>query len=89
MGAYRCSRRCELSPKSEVTGSVQTWYSEEGWGVLVSPEIEGTVFAHFSVLDMPGVGFRDLHEGDAVVFRFTTPGQDGCDHRAHYVRPVP
>ena len=44
--------RCELSPENEVTGSVEKWNSEEGWGILVSPTIEGTVFAHFSVLDL-------------------------------------
>jgi CspA family cold shock protein len=39
---------------TDVTGTVQDWYSDEGWGILVSPGVEGTVFAHFSVLDLPG-----------------------------------
>lgn len=75
-----------MSSKEEVTGTVQSWHSEEGWGVLVSPEVEGTAFAHFSVVDLPG--YRDLQEGQAVKFRYETPGQDGCDHRATYVKPL-
>ena len=76
-----------MSTKEDVPGTVQSWYSEEGWGVLVSPEIEGTAFAHFSVVDVQG--YRDLEEGQAVTFRYETPGQDGCDHRATYVKPLP
>jgi cold shock protein len=76
-----------MSSKEEVTGTVQTWYSEEGWGVLVSPKIEGTAFAHFSVVDLPG--YRDLQKGQSVRFRHETPGQDGCDHRATYVKVLP
>lgn len=73
-----------MSPKTEVTGTVKAWYSEDGWGVLVSPDLDGTAFAHFSAIDV--VGYRDLHEGEPVVFRYTTPGQDGCDYLATYVK---
>jgi CspA family cold shock protein len=76
-----------MSPKTEVTGTVRAWYSEEGWGVLVSPDLEGTAFAHFSAVDMPG--YRDLQEGQPVQFQYETPGQDGCDHRATYVKLLP
>ena len=76
-----------MSSKAEVTGTVQVWRSEEGWGVLVSPEIEGTAFAHFSAID--ATGYRDLQPGERVRFRYETPGQDGCDHRATYVKPLP
>jgi len=68
----------------EATGTVQDWYSDEGWGVLVSPEVEGTVFAHFSVVDLPG--YVELQAGQRVAFKYTTPGQDGCDHSAQYVK---
>ena len=71
--------------KEEVTGTVQSWYSDEGWGVLVSPEVDGTAFAHFSVVDLPG--YRSS-EGQPIRFCYVTPGQDGCDHRATYVKPL-
>ena len=29
-----------MSSKVEVSGTVQVWHSEEGWGVLVSPEMK-------------------------------------------------
>jgi CspA family cold shock protein len=69
----------------DATGTVQDWYSTDGWGVLISPEVEGTVFALFSVIDMPG--FHELEPGQPVAFTYTTPGQDGCDHSAQSVKP--
>jgi cold shock protein len=75
-----------MSSRVEVTGTVQVWHSEEGWGVLVSPEMEGIAFAHFSAVD--ATGFRDLQPGERVLFRYGTPGQDGCDHRASYVKSL-
>jgi CspA family cold shock protein len=70
----------------DATGTVRDWYSTEGWGVLVAPDVEGTVFAHFSVIDLPGNQYRELHAGQPVEFKYTTPGQDGCDHTAQYVK---
>jgi cold shock CspA family protein len=64
-----------VSSKREVIGNVQAWYSEEGWGVLVSPEVEGTVFAHFSALDVSG--YRDLGR---------TRGVPICDARPGWLR---
>lgn len=70
-----------------VAGTVQRWDDEEGWGVLVSPDVEGTVFAHFShIRDM--TGYRFLSRGQSVEFEYETPGQDGCDHSASWVRAV-
>jgi len=77
----------DLPPEARgAMGSVQSWDSTEGWGVLVSPEVTGTVFAHFSVIDIPG--YRELQPGQAISFMYTTPGQDGCDHSAQYVKPL-
>ena len=42
------------------------------------------MFAHFSVIDMSG--YRELQPGEQVSFTYTTPGQDGCDHSAQYVK---
>lgn len=75
-----------MSSKIEVSGTVHVWHSEEGWGVLISPEMEGTAFAHFSVVD--ATGYRDVQPGERVLFRYETPGQDGCDHRAIYVKQL-
>src|ERR1700691_5333506 len=47
-----------VTPKPKVIGAAQAWYSEEGWGVLGSPEVEGTVFASFAALNVSG--YRDL-----------------------------
>lgn len=70
-----------------VRGTVIEWRDEEGWGVLSSPSVEGTVFAHFSnIRDM--TGYRFLIAGQAVEFEYETPGQDGCDHRVLWVRAV-
>jgi CspA family cold shock protein len=71
-----------------VRGKVDTWDEEEGWGVLVSPEVSGTVFAHFS--HIRGVdGYRALTPGQAVEFEYSTPyGHDGCDHIAAWVRAI-
>jgi CspA family cold shock protein len=54
--------------------------------VLVSPSVDGTVFAHFK--HVQAAGFRSLREGELVEFDYETPGQDGCDHRAKWVRAL-
>jgi CspA family cold shock protein len=69
-----------------VVGSVKEWREEEGWGVLVSSNVDGTVFAHFS--HIKAEGFRSLSEGERVEFEYETPGQDGCEHRATWVRAL-
>jgi CspA family cold shock protein len=64
-----------------VTGRVQRWYPEEGWGVLESRDLDGTVFAHFSSI-RDQTGWRGLETGQQVAFTWELPGQDGCDYRA-------
>jgi CspA family cold shock protein len=69
------------------SGRVLRWDDDEGWGVLGSDEFPGTVFAHFSHIQMEG--YRTLTAGQAVEFDYMPGrGQDGCDHRALWVRPV-
>lgn len=75
-----------LAQTRQATGTVRHWYAVEGWGVLVPPQVEGTVFAHFMVVDGPG--YRELRAGQPVAFTYTTPGQDGCDHTAQSVTPT-
>ncbi|HEY5251108.1 MAG TPA: cold shock domain-containing protein [Acidimicrobiales bacterium] len=65
---------------------MKDWYASDERGVLISPDFQGTVFAHFSVIDM--TGYRELPPGQPVSFTYATPGQDGCDHSAQYLKPL-
>ena len=66
-----------------VEGATRSWSDDEAWGVLVSPDVDGEVWGHFSNID--AVGYRSLKPGQAVRFTYETPGQDGYPHRAHRV----
>ncbi len=59
-----------------ISGTVKRWDDGEGWGVLVSPEVPGEVFAHFSCID--GQGYTSLY-GEHVQFEWEpfSSGQDG------------
>jgi cold shock CspA family protein len=57
---------------------VSAWFPE---GVLVSPDVSGTVFAHFSMI-RDQTGWRGLEPGQRVAFTRADGGQDGCDLRA-------
>jgi CspA family cold shock protein len=82
--AYRLLVR---EPHETVTGTVDSWSYEEGWGVLRTPD-GLSVFCHFS--NIPGPGYRSLQPGTAVHFDYETPGQDGCEARVRTAaRPVP
>lgn len=70
-----------MDSDSLTTGTVSAWYSEEGWGVLVSADLTGTVFAHYSMIQ-DQAGWRGLEVGQRVAFTWDEGGQDGCDHRA-------
>jgi CspA family cold shock protein len=59
-------------------GRVVGWSAEEGWGVLRSDGVDGLVFAHFSAI-RDRTGYRSLEAGQQVWFRWTRPGQDGCE----------
>lgn len=63
-------------------GTVESWNDEEGWGVLVSPEVDGGIWAHFSAIDADG--YRRLEPGAVVDFEYIVVpgGQDGYDYRA-------
>ncbi|MEV0438400.1 cold shock domain-containing protein [Streptomyces spectabilis] len=67
-----------------LSGVVSEWNSDEGWGVLASPDLEGPVWAHFSSIDAEG--FRELSVGDPVVFSVEEEEQDGYRWRAVHVR---
>jgi CspA family cold shock protein len=68
-----------------VTATVRQWSSEEGWGVLDSPETPGGCWAHFSVVRSPG--YRELAAGQVVRLAWEPAVQDGYDYRATTVVP--
>ncbi|KAB2368216.1 MULTISPECIES: cold-shock protein [Actinomadura] len=69
-----------------VRGTVASWDDESGWGVLVSPDVPGEVWAHFSaVRTVPG-GFASLDPGESVLFTWEEAEQDGYAYRALDVR---
>lgn len=69
------------------SGRVLQWDDDEGWGVLGSDEFPGTVFAHFSHIQIEG--YRTLTAGQAGEFQYRPGrGQDARDHRAVWVRPA-
>jgi cold shock protein len=69
-----------------VMGVVEWFDADEGWGAITAPEVPGGCFVHFSVIQMPG--YRALHAGQRVRFRFEGPGQDGYRYSALTVWPV-
>jgi cold shock protein len=71
-----------------VHGTVEEWFTEEGWGRLRSPELDGLVFGHFSMISSQS-GFRELRAGQAVTFTWEHGPQDGCTFRAIDIRTEP
>ena len=66
--------------------TVKSWSDEEGWGVLVSPDVSGDIWAHFSAID--GTGYRELVAGQTVTCEVEDLGgpiQDGYRFRASRV----
>jgi CspA family cold shock protein len=72
--------RRHLRQPPQAIGVVDAWFGEEGWGVILSPEVDGKVFAHFS--HIVGTGLRNLHPGEAVRFKYSPYGHDGCEWMA-------
>jgi CspA family cold shock protein len=65
-------------------GTVKEWNDDEGWGVLVSPDLSGEVFTHH--IHIRGEdGYRTFAAGDPVVFAPDERGQDGCEYKAVWV----
>ncbi|WP_433499380.1 cold-shock protein [Sphaerimonospora sp. CA-214678] len=63
-------------------GMVVSWYDEEGWGVLRSPDLPSDVFAHFSTIAQLGQGYRSLSPGRRVRFTWEARPQDGYEFSA-------
>jgi CspA family cold shock protein len=71
-----------------VDGVCVWWSNDDGWGALRSDELESEVFAHFSVVNVPG--YISLRAGQRVRFEVEPypPGQDGYFFRAHNVTTI-
>jgi cold shock CspA family protein len=69
-------------------GTVGEWSEDDGWGVLVSPDLPGKVFAHWMHIRGQG-SFGTLTTGDAVEFEANDHGQDGCEYKALWVERLP
>jgi CspA family cold shock protein len=69
-------------------GIVKDWHHDLGWGVLVSPEVPGEVWVHFSAVE--GTGYRYLTEGAEVDFVYRRGHYEpGFSFVADSVRQLP
>lgn len=73
---------------NRIRGTVEEWFTEQGWGRLRSPDLDGPVFAHFSMINSRA-GFHNLQPGQAVTFFWDDLPQDGCTFRAFDIRAHP
>ncbi len=73
-------------PKPIFRGRVKFFNSEEGWGGIESQEAPGDVRVQYSVID--SLGYRELHVGEEVEFRFEERVQGSWSYVATWVRPV-
>ena len=72
-------------------GTVKSWRSDQGWGVLASPEVPEDVWAFFAMIDTGDAdpsGYRTLDAGDRVEFRYQRGQQDGSSYVATWVRQL-
>jgi len=71
-----------------LSGVVEWFDAEEGWGALVAPQVPGGCFVHYSNIQRDG--YRVLIAGQQVRFTFEDPGflQDGYAYRAIAVWPI-
>lgn len=63
-------------------GRVKWFSATKGYGFVTTPEVEGDVFVHFSVIVM--AGYKTLEENAEVEFELTTTRKG---YMARLVRP--
>lgn len=63
-----------------VDAVIREWNTDEGWGVIDSPETPGGCWAHFSSAAISG--FVRFESGQPVRLEWQAPGQDGYPFRA-------
>ncbi len=57
-----------------VDGVVKWFDAKKGYGFVVSPEVEGDVFVHYTKIQMEG--FRKLETGEQVTFDVVRSSED-------------
>lgn len=68
-------------------GTVRTWFAEQGWGVIDSPDTPGGCWCHFSAVAV--AGYRTLTPGHAVQVEWeTVVDQDGYRFRTTRAWPA-
>ena len=53
-----------------IDGNVKWFDAKKGYGFIVSPEVEGDVFVHYTKIEMEG--FKKLETGEQVTFDVIT-----------------
>lgn len=56
-----------------IAGIVKWFDAKKGYGFIVSPDVDGDVFVHYSKIQMEG--FRKLETGEAVTFVLITSAE--------------
>jgi len=68
-----------------VDGLVKWFDAKKGYGFVVSPEVEGDVFVHYTKIQMEG--FKKLETGETVTFDLVRSA-DGKPQADNVVRNV-
>jgi len=66
-----------------VDGVVKWFDAKKGYGFVVSPEVEGDIFVHFTKIQMEG--FKKLETGEKVAFELIR-STDGKPQAENVVR---
>ncbi|WP_051366088.1 hypothetical protein [Hamadaea tsunoensis] len=67
---------------------MQSWNTNEGWGVIVLDAGQVASWTHFSVVVAEPGAFRELTAGQRVECEYEVPGQDGYPARTLSARPA-
>ncbi|HEY1832759.1 MAG TPA: hypothetical protein VGG38_21150 [Acidimicrobiales bacterium] len=69
-------------------GTVAFWHGEDGWGAIEDRTRPGLGFIHY--FQIRGIKrYRELVPGNQVEFEWQDGlGQDGCQWRVQWVRPI-
>lgn len=69
-----------------IDGSVKWFDVKKGYGFIVSPEVDGDIFVHYSKIEMDG--FKKLEAGEPVEFSVVN-SPDGKPQAESVIRKAP
>ena len=71
-----------------IDGTVKWFDAKKGYGFVVSPEVEGDVFVHYTKIQMEG--FKKLETGETVTFEviMSDEGKPQADNVVRGETPV-